>query len=120
MKRLLIILFLIACISDSNAQDLTLVLYNKTGKQLDSLLFDDAFLGSLEDNDSIYITYLSDLTLSGPYLLNQVKAVLENNEPVKTLAGCGTKASKVEFGVYKYEIVLFENDSYKRLALLKL
>lgn len=110
---------MIACAFHGNSQDLTLVLYNKTGQHLDSLLLDDTFLGSLEDNDSIYITYLPDLILSGPYLLNQVKAVLENSDPIKTLAGCGTKASKVEFGMYKYEIVLFENNSYKRLALLK-
>jgi hypothetical protein len=116
-KHLSLFLFAVLVIK-CQAQDLTLVLYNKTGQHLDSLVLDEIFLGNLDNNDSLYITELPTLTLNGPYLLHKVSAKLENNKQVKSMLGCGTKASKVNMGIYKYEIVLYENDYSETIGLI--
>jgi hypothetical protein len=116
-----ILLFLFAIIAAiSLAQDLRLILFNKTGQRLDSLAFDDLMLGNLENNDSLYITQLNGLTMNGPYLIHKVTAKLLNNKMVQSLSGCGTKSSQVNSGVYKYEIVLYKNTYSERIGLIKM
>jgi hypothetical protein len=119
MKKHFSLFLFAALVIKCQAQDLTLVLYNKTGQHLDSLVLEEIFLGNLDNNDSFYITELPTLTLNGPYLLHKVSAKLEDIKPVKSMLGCGTKASKVNIGIYKYEIVLPENDCSETIGLLK-
>lgn len=99
----------------SFGQSLRITLYNKTGYDLDSLLFEKRWVGDLRKDSSIVLHSLSTFTIQGMFPLYRPYAHIKGKEHPILLSPCGTRSRKVKSGTYAFDILIYEDEHGYRL-----
>ena len=103
----------------SYSQLLQLILVNKTGYELDSLVLDKIRIGKITKNDSIQILNCKELVLQNNLPLQILKATINGKRCVKQYPRCATKATSLRKGRFRFEIHAFETKEGIKLYFKK-
>jgi hypothetical protein len=109
--------FLVALVlaGTTHAQKLSLTITNKTGYHLDSLLFDQYYLGALPNDSSLIYTECHKLIMQSELPLHLPVAHIGGKPRRIALAPCSTKSVMVKSGNYAFDILIYETGDRYRL-----
>lgn len=110
----MILLFMLFSV-ETPAQHLHITLYNKTGFDLDSLLFEKHFVGDIRNDSALVLTSLRSFIMQGMVPLFRPYAHIEGKEHPQLLSPCGTRSRKVKSGTYVFDILFYEDEHGYRL-----
>ena len=102
-----------------NAQELEVVLYNKTGQNLDSLVVADHFAGSLKKDSVLAIKGIKNLLMQGEQPMRRPRANILGKTALPMVSECSTKSKSVSSGKFTFDICLYEAEAGFRLYLKK-
>lgn len=113
----LVFVFLLAMSSEveMQAQALRITLYNKTGFDLDSVLFEKRFIGDIRKDSTAVLTSLRSFTMQGMVPLFRPYAHIKGKDGPSLLDPCATRSRKVKTGTYAYDILFYEDEHGYRL-----
>jgi hypothetical protein len=110
---------LFLCLFEETINSPEIIVYNKTGYQLDSLEFEEHYF-QLAPNDSIIIKNCKSFSMQDdlPFAFPQakIKGISVKNPPFSI---CGVGASKIVHGTYQYDIRLIKNVDFPFLIWQK-
>jgi hypothetical protein len=106
---------LLLCSGLCAGQALHITLYNKTGYDLDSLVFEKQVLGSLRKDSTLELWSQRSFTLQGMVPPFRPYAHIKGKENPKMLSPCGTKSRQVKSGTYAFDILFYEDEHGYRL-----
>lgn len=92
------------------AQTLSIKIYNQTGYDLDSLYFENHYLGAMKKDSAILIRNIDSFTVIGELPLHRPKAVVRGMKTKKNHAECLTKARQVKTGKYRFDLKSYEDE----------
>lgn len=104
--------------SDAFSQKISVEMYNKTGLTLDSVQLENIYLGCILNDSSVTVHNLKEVQLSGSRPQLRISAIDISGAPLKNLATCGTKASGLKEGHYKFDIMLNTSGLIPHLVLV--
>ena len=96
-------------------QNIQIKVFNKTGYDLDSVLFGDFYLGKLNKDSTVFLSGIDEITMQGDVPLNQPFGLIEGKKRHFNLTPCGTKSKKKKEGSYAFDLFIYETGNEYRL-----
>ena len=96
-------------------QNINLVVFNKTGYNLDSVSFNQIELGNITKDSSVVFSNLNEITLLGDVPLHLPFGLIEGKKRPLNLTPCGTKSKKKKEGIFVFDILIYETEGEYRL-----
>jgi hypothetical protein len=96
-------------------QNINLVVFNKTGYNLDSISFCKIEIGNITQDSSVVLTDLDEITFLGDLPLHLPFGLIEGKKRPMNLTPCGTKSKKKKEGFYQFDILIYEYGGEYRL-----
>ena len=96
-------------------QNIQVEVFNKTGYDLDSVLFDQFYLGKLSNDSTVILSGISEIVMQGDVPLRRPFGLIEGKKRPFNLTPCGTKSKKVKAGSYAFDIFIYETGNEYRL-----
>jgi hypothetical protein len=96
-------------------QNIQVEVFNKTGYDLDSVLFDQFYLGKLSNDSTVFLSGISEIVMQGDVPLRRPFGLIEGKRRPFNLTPCGTKSKKVKAGSYAFDIFIYETGNEYRL-----
>jgi hypothetical protein len=107
----LAILFLIPSLTIG--QNINMKVFNKTGYDIDSLLFGRFYLGKLSKDSTVLLSGIDEIIMQGDVPLNRPFGIIEGKKRPFNLKSCATKSKKKKSGSYAFDILIHETgDDY--------
>ncbi len=97
------------------AQVVEITVYNRTGLELDSVAFENVFLGKLSADTSVFVALTQGITMQGEVPLFRPVAHVEGKPKQPLQLKCSTKSRKVYAGHYALDVRLYETPAVFRL-----
>ena len=91
-------------------QNISVTLYNTTGYDLDSVSFTGTYVGKMAKNDSVTLSSLKEITISGSSTLQWATGIIKGKTQELPSLACGTGSFPVHSGNYKFNLVLRDTD----------
>jgi hypothetical protein len=107
--------FLLLLPSLAIGQNIEIRVFNKTGYDLDSVLFDQFYLGKLSNDSTVFLSGISEIVMQGDVPLRRPFGLIEGKKRPFNLTPCGTKSKKVKAGSYAFDIFIYETGNEYRL-----
>lgn len=99
----------------SFAQDIKIIIHNRTGYDLDSLSLGRHHLGRLLKDSSVCYNAFRELHLHAGVPLLRPYGLISGKLPPSRTTPCGTKSRKAKPGLYEFDIMFFEDRNGYRL-----
>ena len=96
-------------------QNINLVVFNKTGYNLDSVSFNQIELGNITKDSSVVFSNINEITLLGDVPLHLPFGIIEGKKRPLNLTPCGTKSNKKKEGIFMFDILIYEYGGEYRL-----
>ena len=96
-------------------QNINLVVFNKTGYNLDSVSFNRIELGNITKDSSVVFSNINEITLLGDVPLHIPFGIIEGKKRPLNLTPCGTKSKKKKEGIFVFDILIYETEGESRL-----
>ena len=96
-------------------QNINLVVFNKTGYNLDSVSFNRIELGNITKDSSVVFSNINEITLLGDVPLHLPFGIIEGKKRPLNLTPCGTKSKKKKEGIFVFDILIYETEGEYRL-----
>lgn len=96
-------------------QNINLVVFNKTGYNLDSVSFNRIELGNITKDSSVVFSNINEITLLGDVPLHIPFGIIEGKKRPLNLTPCGTKSKKKKEGIFVFDILIYETEGEYRL-----
>ena len=96
-------------------QNINLVVFNKTGYNLDSVSFNHIELGNITKDSSVVFSNINEITLLGDVPLHLPFGIIEGKKRPLNLTPCGTKSKKKKEGIFVFDILIYETEGEYRL-----
>ncbi|MFM9007583.1 MAG: hypothetical protein ACKORE_03285 [Bacteroidota bacterium] len=106
---------LLVCSGSCVGQVLHITLYNTSGYDLDSLVFEKQVLGPLPKDSVLELRSLRSFTMQGMVPLFRPYAHINGKDHPQLPRPCGTKSRKVKSGTYAFDIKFYEDEHGYRL-----
>ena len=92
-------------------QNIQIKVFNKTGYDLDSVLFGHFYLGKLSKDSTVFLSGIDEITMQGDVPLNRPFGLIEGKKRPFNLTPCGTKSKKKKEGSYAFDIFINETEN---------
>lgn len=117
MKNKIVLYLAISLLIPSYAigQNIKVVIFNKTGFNLDSVSFNRIYLGNIPKDSTVVLSNLSEIIMQGDVPLHLPFGIIEGKKRPVNLLVCATKSNKKKDGIYMFDILLYERDNEYRL-----
>ena len=89
-------------------QSINIQVFNKTGYDLDSVLFGHFYLGKLSKDSTVFLSGIDEITMHGDVPLNRPFGLIEGKKRPFNLTPCGTKSKKKKEGSYAFDLFIYE------------
>ena len=99
----------------TTGQNVDIQVFNKTGYDLDSVLFGDFYLGKLNKDSTAFLSGIDEITMQGDVPLNRPFGLIEGKKRPFNLTPCGTKSKKKKEGSYAFDLFIYETGNEYRL-----
>jgi hypothetical protein len=96
-------------------QNIQIKVFNKTGYDLDSVLFGHFYLGKLSKDSTVFLSGIDEITMQGDVPLNRPFGLIEGKKRPFNLTPCGTKSKKKKEGSYAFDLFIYETGNEYRL-----
>ena len=96
-------------------QNIKVVIFNKTGFNLDSVSFNRIYLGNIPKDSTVVLSNLSEITMQGDVPLHLPFGIIEGKKRPVNLLVCATKSKKKKDGIYMFDILIYERENEYRL-----
>lgn len=96
-------------------QSINIQVFNKTGYDLDSVSFDNFYLGKISKDSTVFISGISEITMHGDVPLIRPFGIIKGKKRPAYLKECGTKSKKKKSGIYAYDILINEPENQYQL-----
>jgi len=96
-------------------QNITVITFNKTGYDLDSVSFYNNFLGDIPKDSSVVLSSLNEIVMQGDVPLHRPFGSIDGKIRPLNLLECGTKSMKKYEGVFMFDILIYETGNEYRL-----
>ncbi|MCF8409426.1 MAG: hypothetical protein K9G36_10690 [Crocinitomicaceae bacterium] len=96
-------------------QNINLVVFNKTGYNLDSVSFNHIELGNITKDSSVVFSNINEITLLGDVPLHLPFGIIRGKKRPLNLTPCGTKSKKKKEGIFMFDILIYETEGEYRL-----
>lgn len=98
------------------AQNLKIEIFNKTSYDIDSLVIDDIYVGSIKKGQKFLVLECKEITIQDRLPYGFPDGVIKNKKRTTELFGlCGTGRTSVTTGHFKFDITVTENENGYRL-----
>lgn len=97
------------------AQNIQIEVFNKTGYTLDSVSFENYYLGKIRKDSSVFISGIDEFSIQGDVPLNRPFGIIEGKKRPLNLKSCATKSKKKKSGNYAFDIFIHERGNEYRL-----
>lgn len=89
-------------------QNIHIKVFNKTGYNLDSVLFGHFYLGKLSKDSTVFLSGIDEITMQGDVPLNRPFGLIEGKKRPFNLTPCATKSKKKKEGSYAFDVFINE------------
>ena len=89
-------------------QNIHIKVFNKTGYNLDSVLFGHFYLGKLSKDSTVFLSGIDEITMQGDVPLHRPFGIIEEKKRPFNLTPCGTKSKKKKAGSYAFDLFINE------------
>ena len=96
-------------------QNIQIKVFNKTGYDLDSVLFGHFYLGKLSKDSTVFLSGIEEITMQGDVPLHAPFGIIEGKTRPFNLTPCGTKSKKKKAGSYAFDVFIHETGNEYRL-----
>jgi hypothetical protein len=96
-------------------QNIQIKVFNKTGYDIDSVLFGHFYLGKLSKDSTVFLSGIDEITMQGDVPLNRPFGLIEGKKRPFNLTPCGTKSKKKKEGSYAFDLFIYETGNEYRL-----
>jgi hypothetical protein len=96
-------------------QNITVITFNKTGYDLDSVSFYNNFLGDIPKDSSVVLSSLNEIVMQGDVPLHRPFGSIDEKMRPLNLLECGTKSMEKYEGVFMFDILIYEIGNEYRL-----
>ena len=96
-------------------QNINLVVFNKTGYNLDSVSFNHIQLGNITKDSSVIFSNINEIIMLGDVPLHLPFGIIEEKKRPLKLTPCGTKSKKKKEGLFVFDILIYETEGEYRL-----
>ena len=96
-------------------QNIHIKVFNKTGYDIDSVLFGHFYLGKLSKDSTVFISDIIEITMQGDVPLHRPFGIIEGKNRPLNLAPCVTKSKKKKAGIYAFDLFIYETGNEYRL-----
>ncbi len=96
-------------------QNISVITFNKTGYDLDSVSFNHQYLGDIPKDSSLVLSNLNEIVMQGDVPLHRPFGSIDGKIRPLNLLECGTKSMKKYEGVFMFDILIYETGNEYRL-----
>jgi len=96
-------------------KNIQIKIFNKTGYNLDSVSFDNFYLGKISKDSLVILSSIKEITMHGDVPLNRPFGLIEGKKRPFNLTPCGTRSKKRKDGSYAVDMLIFETGNDYRL-----
>ncbi len=100
---------------DAHGQKIKIHIYNKTGYDLDSVVWDGNYLGHIQKDSAFVFTGIDEFITQSMVPFVVPSALVNGRNTVLQKAKCSTKTKVVKSGVFYFDLLLWEGERGLRL-----